>query len=396
MRQAGFTGSIWPDDVEEQLLRAALLPGARGRQAWLAVRPLIDTDEMPGELHRLMPMLWRSLSHLGLGDPELPRLKGVYQYTWYRNQMLFEDGAQLVNALETAGIATMLLRGGAVTVAYYAGDAGLRPMNDLDVLVPAASFGEAGRVALDEDWHPVDTAKRRDRRERALTLENAAGRRLRLHTAPTTDLTLPDADWNAIWSRTRPVELRDRATRVPGAADHLVHACADGAHGNSGASLRWITDTTALLTSTPDIDWDLVISLARRHHLSLPLQQVLRYLAAKLEVGVPSEVLIELASSPRTARERIAHKMTLVDTAVAPVCEVIGRYLRITADQPIVEVIAVAPRYVHDQLGVERGREIPAEVVRALVRKRKSTEGPASSVAPAGRSSDPKPEPSRS
>jgi hypothetical protein len=111
MRRAGFTGDIWPDEVQELLLRAALLPGDRGAAAWAAVRPRIDVDHLPGELHRLIPLLSKALSNAGVDDPELPRLKGVYQFSWYRNQLLFAEGARLVDALEAAGLPTMLLRG---------------------------------------------------------------------------------------------------------------------------------------------------------------------------------------------------------------------------------------------------------------------------------------------
>ena len=61
MRRTGFTGDIWPDEIQELLLRAALLPGDPGVAAWAAVRPRIDIDHLPGELHRLMPPLSKAL-----------------------------------------------------------------------------------------------------------------------------------------------------------------------------------------------------------------------------------------------------------------------------------------------------------------------------------------------
>jgi hypothetical protein len=110
MRRTGFTGDIWPDDIQELLLRAALLPGDDGASAWAAVRPRIDIDRLPGELHRLMSALSKALVACGVNDPELSRLKGVYQFSWYRNQLLFADGARLIGALEGVGIPTMLVR----------------------------------------------------------------------------------------------------------------------------------------------------------------------------------------------------------------------------------------------------------------------------------------------
>src|SRR5919112_2521171 len=107
VRRTGLTGDIWPDEIQELLLRAALLPPPAGAAAWAAARPRIDVDRLPGELHRLIPLLSKALAARGVEDPELPRLKGVYQYSWYRNQLLLADGAALVSALEAAGVSTM-------------------------------------------------------------------------------------------------------------------------------------------------------------------------------------------------------------------------------------------------------------------------------------------------
>ena len=124
MRRNGFTGDIWPDEIQELLLRAALLPGDPGAAAWAAVRPRIDIDRLPGELHRLIPPLAKALAARGVEDPDLPRLKGVYQFSWYRNQLLLIDGAALLSALDAAGVSTLLLRGAAMVAEYHGGDAG--------------------------------------------------------------------------------------------------------------------------------------------------------------------------------------------------------------------------------------------------------------------------------
>ncbi len=214
MRRAGFTGNIWPDEIQELLLKAALLPGDAGAAAWAAVRPRIDIDHLPGELHRLMPALSTTLAAGGVADPELPRLKGVYQFTWYRNQLLFADGARLVGALETAEIPTMLLRGAAM-VAVYHGDGGVRPMNDLDVLVPAREANRARRTAVARGWWPATGSQPLEAREAAATLRNDQGRVVRLHWQPSRNVSLPSAAWEPMWRRAVEVTFNHAATRVP-------------------------------------------------------------------------------------------------------------------------------------------------------------------------------------
>jgi Uncharacterised nucleotidyltransferase len=368
MRRAGFTGDIWPDEIQELLLRAALLPGDPGSVAWAAVRPRIDIDHLPGELHRLMPPLSKALTGHGVEDSELPRLKGVYQFSWYRNQLLFADAAAVLGALEAAGVPTMLLRGAAMAVAYY-GDTGVRPMNDLDVLVREGEMDRARRVADAEGWRPVAGSEPFERREAAAALRNDQGRVIRLHWQPSRNVSLPGVAWEPMWQRAVDVRFHHTATRVPNAADHLVHACIDGARANSGSTLRWITDVSVLLDAVPDLDWDIVVSEARRHHVSVLVGEALRYLVEALDAGVPRDAIGALAATPTTPRERLAHRLSVTTTPrVASAAEVLGRFTRLTADLPLSRAVATAPAFLQAMLGVERRRDLPVAVARKAVR----------------------------
>jgi hypothetical protein len=385
MRRAGFTGDIWPDEIQELLLRAALLPGDAGASAWAAVRPRIDIDHLPGELHRLMPPLSKALTTQGVSDPELPRLKGVYQFSWYRNQLLFADGAALVGALEAAGVVTMLLRGAAMAVAYHGGDAGVRPMNDLDMLVRPGEIGRARRTAEAEGWRPVTGSESLERREKAAALRNDEGRVVRLHWEPSRNVLLPAAAWEPMWQRAADVTFHHTATRVPSAADHLVLACIDGARANSGSSLRWITDVIVLLRAAPDLDWDVVVSQARSHRVSLLVGEALRYLVEVLHAEVPRDAVGRLAATPTRPRERLAHRLSLTTSPrVASAAEVLGRFIRLTADLPLPRAAATAPAFFEAMLGVQRHRDLPVAAARKAVRAVVSPNPPLASLSTAG------------
>jgi Uncharacterised nucleotidyltransferase len=367
MRRTGFTGDIWPDGIQELLLRAALMPGHEGAAAWTAVRPRIDVDHLPGELHRLIPLLWKALADGGIDDPDLSRLKGVYQFSWYRNQLLFADGAALIAALEAAGVRTMLLRGGAMAVAHHR-DAGIRLMNDLDVLVTAADLDRSRRLAEAGGWWPLAGSKQFERREAAVTLQNREGRIIRLHWTPSRNVPLPEAS-EAMWRRPVSVTFKHVETRVPSAADHLLYACIDGARANSGSTLRWIGDVTVLLRVVPDINWDVLVAEARRHRVSLLIGEALRYLVDTFDAGVPPAVLAALAAAPATRRDRLAHRLSLTTSPRMPsAAEVLGRHTRLTADIPLSRAVATAPTFLQDLLGAQRRRDVPAAVARKAVR----------------------------
>jgi hypothetical protein len=343
------------------------MPGHEGAAAWTAVRPRIDVDHLPGELHRLIPLLWKALADSGIDDPELARLKGVYQYSWYRNQLLFADGAALIAALEAAGVRTMILRGGAMAVAHHR-DAGIRLMNDLDVLVTAADLDRSRRLAEAGGWCPLAGSKQFERREAAVTLQNREGRIIRLHWTPSRNVPLPEAS-EAMWRRPVSVTFKHVETRVPSAADHLLYACIDGARANSGSTLRWIGDVTVLLRVVPDINWDVLVAEARRHRVSLLIGEALRYLVDTFDAGVPPAVLAALAAAPATRRDRLAHRLSLTTSPRMPsAAEVLGRHTRLTADIPLSRAVATAPTFLQDLLGAQRRRDVPAAVARKAVR----------------------------
>lgn len=385
MRRPGFTGDIWPDDIQELLLQAALIPGERGLDAWYAVRPRIDVDHLPGELHRLMPLLSKALTTRGLDDPDLPRLKGVYQFSWYRNTMLFSDASALLRQLDVAAIPTMLLRGAAIAVGH-GGDVGLRAMNDLDLLVPRADFDRAREVAAATGWSALNLERPMEQKLGTAALRSAGGRVVRVHWQPSPHLALPHVPWDDLWERAVPARLNDTGTRVPSAADHLVHACVDGARADSGSSLRWVTDTVTLLGAPgAGVDWDLVAAEARRLRVSLLLSEALRYLEKALDAGVPDAARQVLGGTPTTARDRVAHRLSLTTTPrVAPAAEILGRLTRLTAHLSVPRAIAAAPQVLAAVFDVERRRDLPVVAARKVARAVVSPTPPRASLSQAG------------
>jgi hypothetical protein len=281
-------------------------------------------------------------------------------------------------------VATMLLRGAAMAVAYH-GDAGVRPMNDLDVLVQAGEMSRARRVAEAEGWRPVAGSEPFERREAAAALRNDQGRVIRLHWQPSRNVSLPEAAWKPMWQRANEVMFHHTATRVPSAADHLLHACIDGARANSGSTLRWVTDGGVLIGAVPNLDWDVVVSEAGRHHVSLLVGEALRYLVEALDLDVPHGAVEALAANPTTPRERLAHRLSLTTSPrVASAAEVLGRFTRLTADLPLSRAVTTAPAFLQAMLGVERRRDLPVAAARKAARAVVSPTPPVASLSVAG------------
>jgi hypothetical protein len=148
-----------------------------------------------------------------------------------------------------------------------------------------------------------------------------------------------------------------------------VQSCVDGARANSGSTLRWITDVTALLGAVPELDWDVVLSEARRHHVSPLVAEALRYLVEGLDVKVPADAIAALAATPTSPRERLAHRLSLTTVGRVPsAAEVLGRFTRQTADLSLARAAVTAPAFLEALLGIERHRDLPVAVARKAVR----------------------------
>ncbi len=100
-----------PTSVQEQLLDACLLSGKDALDAWHQWQAKVDLQRLDAGSYRLLPLLWRNLSRLGVDDPSMAVFKGVYRRTWYHNQMILAQAEELVATLCAAGIPTLALKG---------------------------------------------------------------------------------------------------------------------------------------------------------------------------------------------------------------------------------------------------------------------------------------------
>src|SRR5262245_43289127 len=104
---------------------------------------MADLDHLDAGSIRLLPLLYRTLERTGGGhDALLGKLKGVYRHAWYGNQLRLRDTAVVLGELQRRGVDAMLLKGAALTLVHYR-DHGLRPMEDVDLLVREAQCQSA-------------------------------------------------------------------------------------------------------------------------------------------------------------------------------------------------------------------------------------------------------------
>ncbi len=291
------------------LARAALLDGDQAIAAWRSWSAAgYSIEHLDYGSYRLLALVYRNLSAAGVADERLATLRGVFRHAWYSNQRLLHAAAQALNALAAAGIPTMLLKGAAL-VAQDPGLVGVRPMDDVDVLVPSEhlrgaleSLGQLGWRL--EDSRPLEVLLERFH---SCELRGPDGLELDLHWRP---FVLGDSD-EALWRNASPAVLCGAQTLVPSAADQLALTCLHGL-GWDPAPLRWIADAMLILKGAGDqLDWSAVLERARAWNDARALRDALGLLVRELGAPVPATVLCELQRIPFDPMAALMHRVKI-------------------------------------------------------------------------------------
>ena len=303
-------GGCWPTADQILLLRAALLDADTARPAWDRWRARNSPEAADSASLRLFPLAYRNLHAAGSDDPDLAKLKGAYRAAWVHNQLLFKLAAEALGALREAGIPTLVLKGIALTVAHYRDD-GVRPMEDIDVLVPRHDFERAITVLRGVGW----TAGRDSipagglRAVHAQHLQHrVGGHSLDLHRYALAQAASDDAFWSAAVE----IELWNVPTRALCPADQLLHVAVHGARWNPVPPVRWLADAVAIERSAgAGLDWDRVVGEASRRGVTTTVAAALECLVGTVGFALPDGVLERLRRAPKGVLERWAQRAAL-------------------------------------------------------------------------------------
>jgi len=296
---AGQPGGFWPTETQELLLKAALLTDDQGRRAWQAWQKAADIEALDTGSFRLLPLLYSNLLKLGVKDPVMPRLKGVYRHFWFRNQLLFHHMAKLLTTFEHAGIPTLILKGAPYSQLYYR-DPAARPMGDFDLLIRPQDRDRALAILQSGKWQPIYYDSFAGLTPGYLSYATSHGfrdpdrRELDLHWHLFSFCAAPDCD-RGFWERSIPITVGAVTTRTLSAGDHLLHACVHGAAWDEIPPIRWVADAVLILRNArEEIDWPTLLAEAQHHQVTVPLRETCHYLRSRFDAPIPDHVLTAL------------------------------------------------------------------------------------------------------
>jgi hypothetical protein len=274
---------------------------------------MMDPDQLDRGSLRLIPLLYRNLKAHEVEDQLMDSFRGVYRFTWYKNHMLFHTLQSILSIFNKAGIRIIVLKGAALTLLYYR-DYGLRPMEDLDILIPEKDVIAAIEILRELGWRPQRRLPKTFTEEyvsstKGYRFNNEKGEGIDLHWHVLLEACYRNADAD-FWNGIVPINLNDIKTYALNETDQLFHVCVHGSMKSLLPTIRWIADAVLILRSSKEeIDWNRLVRQADKHRLVLPLENTLNYLHYFSPFLIPSQILEDLQHMPMSRIELLENKV---------------------------------------------------------------------------------------
>lgn len=286
------------------LLQAALLSGQDAFTAYQAWQEIADIDALSHGEARMLPLLFRNLDRLGIKDAITEKIKGMAKHTLLSNSRMLSQTLPVLHALHEHNIPFIALKGLAMHLAIY-GNHSLRPMQDIDLLIPIDAIGKAIETLQFLNYRP-EPGVRMNRTyfdyHHSAGFKRPKGPLIDLH-AYILDICCSDGLGHPFHHRYRTVLYHQLPIRVPEPTDLLFHTIIHGVRWNPTLPIRWVADACAILEQS-EIDWNLMVQYARNYRAVLPMGEGLQFLSNQFKQPIPVHVRQELARKTCSASER--------------------------------------------------------------------------------------------
>jgi hypothetical protein len=259
--------------------------------------------------------------------PSLPQgvqkfLRVSYASTWMQNQNMFKELEILSSLFHQADIPIVVLKGVCFALTIYP-DVGLRPMGDMDLLVPASKLADAVEISKSlgfMDVYPEASPGLRDLLNHEICLQKTGAQpiTLELHHSLVADKTYSysvPVDW--FWEQTEPLDAKNLLMLTP-AAQMLYAACHIMLqHGGKNAPLRWFYDLDSLIRHYGErMDWELLLVQAKTFEWSSALDAALSQTVAYFDTPIPDYVRVSLSQLTDRHQRLVALKQTQTATHI--------------------------------------------------------------------------------
>ena len=230
-------------------------------------------------MHRVEPLLyWRLIKERQLSLPQVvaERLQGSYRQATFRSLQIQAELVALAKILARAKIDYMVLKGPYLAFTMYPTSA-LRPMRDIDILVPEEQIHQAYQLLFDAGYHHPKHYEHVDPRSfLELTkhypglVKNNGTVMIELHPRvldPDLGRGKDPAQDSALWQGGEYLAIAGHNIPVMSATDLLLHLIIHGCHDHQFNNGPLLISDIAFLLQTRAIDWQRFWSLAEEYQV---------------------------------------------------------------------------------------------------------------------------------
>lgn len=320
-------GILTPDN--RRLLAAAIAAPHVAVPQWTAWRDTHSLADASRPDSRLFPIVAHNLQRAGHTDAELVELMAAPRPSWVKTHYAMADAVEVTLRLEAVGIPTMMLKG--VDVQAFYDDPSLRPMGDVDLLVPEERGLDAFDQLLADGW-AMRFPLPREVLKAALDGKGVSVRRdehkIDLHWRATHGLS-PGLD-EPLWQhrRARRIGGADGSGTdggevfVPPPAHQLVVVLCHGLRDGSASVVQGLCDA-AMLIRSGQCDPAMAVDLASRWSRLPTLRHGVRLLSEVSGDPLSRSFARSLPRARTAVRDHVAHRHRI--TPAGRVHELLGR-----------------------------------------------------------------------
>ena len=275
--------------------------------------------------HGVTPLLHRAVQSGGalaaLTEHVLARLEEERRETALDNLRKLGQFRRIASALRERGIPFIALKGLHLAELVYR-DISLRPMSDLDILVPRSQLEQAFAVLQGLDYgFDEDISGAAGGMLETKCNVGLAHCELEVWLEIHWSLSEPPQRYAAvvddIWRSAVPGRLGDADVLLMSPEFLLLHVCAHLACNHVFLfSLRALCDIAEIVRAHPELDWGVVVDHGRRHGWGRGVAAALRLACDHLGAVVPADTLVSLGADvldPDMLAEAMEHLVSCID-----------------------------------------------------------------------------------
>jgi len=248
----------------------------------------------------LAPLLFRRLKNDGerscVPVDAWERLRLAYFDAADRNLHLLRELRPVLQRLRGAGVRVTALKGVYLAEAVY-GDVALRPMCDVDLMVPRAELAAAQSVLLDMGgvYRPPEDIELWCQRWHSLPHFAFHGLTVEVHWNIVRPAGPVNIDAAGLWTRARPATVAGVEVLALSPEDLLLHLCLHFGYHHRLTRLRYFCDIAETIRRLGgELDWTKVVDRAREWNASRYVGLTFHLARGMLGASVPGHVLERL------------------------------------------------------------------------------------------------------